>query len=249
MASTGMGTFGELLKRHRVASGLSQEGLAERAGLSARAVSDLERGARRSPYRETIRMLAQALGLSDEHHRELEALAGRRRDAALTAGTGEEAGAALPQQAYSRLPVPATPLIGRERELRQVMGMLLEPEVRLVTLTGTGGVGKTRLAIEAAGRVEVRFPDGVCFVGLASIADPTVVPSAIARALGIAEVVGRSPVESVAEHLRDKRTLLVLDNFEHLLDAAAVVAQLLASAPDLTMLTTSRAPLRLSGGH
>ncbi len=141
------------------------------------------------------------------------------------------------------LPVPGSQLIGRERELAEVLALLRE--ARIVTVTGTGGSGKTRLAIEAARQLSAEFADGVFAVELAPLQSPAYVAPQIAGALGIAETPGTTIAESLARELGDKQALLVLDNFEHLVEAAGLVADLLAAAPRLKALVTSRSPLHL----
>ena len=221
--------------------GITQEELANRAGLSPNAVSTLERGQRRRPYPHTVRALADALGLDENERAALLAAVPRR--AAVIPG----AEVAPVSSAASTLPHPATPLVGRERDLEEMRRLLTRPEVRLLTLTGIGGVGKTRLAMEAAREAEGLFPDGISFVTLAPLRDPVLVVSTIARSLGLRETEGQTADDTLRAHLREKRMLLVLDNFEHLLGASPEVAGLIEACPDLTVLCTSRAPLRIRG--
>ena len=141
--------------------------------------------------------------------------------------------------------MPLTPLVGRDAALEQVHAALTRPGARLVTLTGTGGVGKTRLALAAAAALDQAFPHGVFFVALAAVRDAGVMWKTIADGL---DVVGDGPaVDTVTGYLRDRRALLVLDNLEQLDGAAGVVAELLAAASGLTVLATSRRPLHLHG--
>ena len=147
------------------------------------------------------------------------------------------------------LPAPSTPLVGRHRERAAVADLLMRPEVRLVTLTGAGGVGKTRLALAVAEAVQNAFEDGACFVDLAPIVDPSLVLSVIARALEVGETARQSLLATLVDHLRDRSLLLVLDNFEQILAAAPSLARLLAECPALKVLATSRAALRLSAEH
>ncbi|WP_158287879.1 tetratricopeptide repeat protein [Falsiroseomonas bella] len=149
----------------------------------------------------------------------------------------------------SRLPMPRTALLGRERELREVAALLAAPEPPLLTLTGTGGAGKTRLGIAAAALASGGFRDGVCFVPLAPVTDPALLTSTLVRHLGLQEA-GPTPLEDLLlGHLRDRELLLVLDNFEHLLEAAPLVGALLAGCPSVKVLATSRATLHLHGEH
>ena len=149
----------------------------------------------------------------------------------------------------SNLPTQPTPLVGRQRELDAVGRLLADRTVRLVTLTGPGGTGKTRLALQVAAEALDDYADGAYFVGLASIEDPELVPAAIAQALALKESSGRSVADSVEEHLRDRALLLVLDNVEQLPGATPLLSRLLASAPGLNLLVTSRSSLRISGEH
>ena len=149
----------------------------------------------------------------------------------------------------TNLPIQPTPLVGREEELETVRTLLLRDDVRLVTLTGVGGTGKTRLALQAAAEALETFEDGAFFVDLAPIEQPQLVLSTIAAALGVRESGGRSLRDALVDHLAEKHLLLVLDNFEHVLAAAPDVTNLIRSCAHLTVLVTSRASLRLRGEH
>jgi len=149
----------------------------------------------------------------------------------------------------NNLPIQATPFIGREHQLAKVCAALVSGEVRLLTLTGPGGTGKTRLALQAAVDLMRSFRDGVFFVSLAPLTDPDLVPSAIAQAVDLKEVAGRPLMRSLQDFLDAKRVLLVLDNFEHLVAAGPVIAAMLGNAAGLSVLVTSRAVLRVYGEH
>jgi transcriptional regulator with XRE-family HTH domain len=241
--------FGARLRTLREQAGLTQEELAEKAGLTSYAVSSLERGRRQRPYPHTVRSLADALGIGEEQRAELMRAVPRRGVVAPTAEAPPRPRPALeiPAPRLAHLPVAATPLLGREDELAALLELVLSAQQRLVTLTGTGGVGKTRLATAMAERLSSAFPDGAAVVSLAPLADPASVLPATARAVGCPSVEGPDAERLLAEHLAPLRCLLVLDNLEHLLGAAQQVAELVAACPRLVVLVTSRAPLRVRG--
>jgi predicted ATPase len=230
--------FGLLLKRVRVAAGLTHEALAERASLGARTISDLERGISRAPRADTLALLVAALGLPPEQRAMLEAAA--RPEPAVVPP------AASPARRLSPLPHPLTSFVGRQQETRAVRDLLARDDTRLVTLTGPGGVGKTRLALHVASQLGGVFRDGVGTVDLAPLAHPDGVCRAIGRALGLVEE-GPLPPERLIAALAQKQLLLLLDNFEHLLAAAPLVTEVLRACPHVHVLATSRAALRLSG--
>ena len=230
--------FGRLLSQYRRTAGLTQEALAERAGLSARGVSDLERGARRAPRRETVRLLAEALELGPAEQARLEQAVLRQRGPP-SAGEARARFAAL----GSRLPAAVTTFVGRKRELAEVRRLL--GRTRLLTLVGPGGIGKTRLALEVAGAVAA---SAAAFVDLASLERAAVVPEAVAAALGVLDTPGQGLLTTLARALEGRPMLLVLDNCEQVVSACAELADaLLRACPDLRVLATSREPLGVPG--
>jgi predicted ATPase/transcriptional regulator with XRE-family HTH domain/Tfp pilus assembly protein PilF len=237
-----------LLKRYRVVAGLTQEELAERSGVSARTISDLERGIARRWRHDTISLVAGVLQLSAPEREAIEVAARRRSSSPAPARSAAAPSSALPTPPH-HLPPHLTLLVGRERDEAAASHLLRQPEVRLLTLTGPAGVGKTRLAIQVAAGLVSTFADGVRFVPLATVREPELVLPAIALALGLRET-GRSPAaDMVVAFLHDRQLLLVLDNFEQVATAAPEVAEAVAACPRVTALVTSRAALRVRGEH
>lgn len=226
-----------LLKTYRVRAGLSQQMLAERALISVQAVSALERGYRKVPYRNTLERLADALGLSDDARAALELSARRARGTRIA-----DHDIAPPHN----LPRQLTSFLGRDQVVQEIAD--LGEVAPLVSIVGTGGAGKTRLAVEAAARLLSRFPDGVWFVELAPLSDPALVAHAVAATLRVQESPNRPLVETLLAYLAQKRLLIIFDNCEHVIaQARTVVGSLLPESPNVSFMVTSREPLRISG--
>jgi predicted ATPase len=175
--------------------------------------------------------------------------AGELAEAALAAVAGPASTALTAPPSVATLPAALTPLIGREQELAETAARLRDDGVRLLTMTGPGGVGKTRVALELVTVLRDDFPDGACFVDLARVQAADSVEPAIANSLGLQATGHATPIEALAALLGDRRLVLVLDNFEHVIEAAEVIPRLLAAAPGVKVLTTSRMPLRVLAEH
>jgi predicted ATPase len=239
--------FGTLLRRHRLAAGLSQEALAERARMSTNGVGALERGHRRTPQRETLALLVHALALSDDQRREFEAAAtpasGLRRGDRAALDAGPWSGVRV-----SNLPLNLTSFVGRETELDEIARLVRQQ--RLVTLTGAGGIGKTQTALQVGATLVETAGTSICFVTLAPVADPALVVAAIASTLSVQEVPDRPLLETLMAYLKNKAILLILDNCEHVVaEAASVASALLAGCQKLRILATSRERLRTAGEY
>lgn len=250
--------LGDLLRRYREAAGLSQEALAERAGLSPRGLLYLERGGRR-PYPATLHRLADALSLTTEEREALtraarpdtssngqttEIQVDRQGAAPATATVGQ--GTTPTTIPGHNLPASSSSFIGRERAQARVRDLLTSH--RMVTLVGPGGVGKTRLALAVAEGILGVFPDGVWLVELAPLADPGLTAGTVAQILRLREEPGRSVLELLCDQCGGKSMVLVLDNCEHLLSACTALAgALLRAAPGLRILATSREALGVAG--
>jgi predicted ATPase/DNA-binding XRE family transcriptional regulator len=230
-------SFGELLRRYRIAAGLTQEALAERAQMSLAAIGKLERGARQKPYRATIELLAEALSLPAEDRLVLERAAGR---AAPNLNQGSET------RVY--LPVHFSSFVGRERDLANV-GKLLANH-RLLTLVGAGGVGKTRLAIRAVEDFITENPsgerfDGIWFIDLSSLTDEAMLAMALGSIIGLNQC---RTIDILVNYLRSQSFVLILDNCEHLLDSVAQAAKaIITGCPQGRILATSRQALSIEG--
>ena len=238
--STGTNTrsFADLLRHLRTSAALSQEELANRAGVSLRGISDLERGVRRAPHLTTVRLLADALELGSADRQAL--LTAARPESLLETQAVDLAGS-VP------FPTPLTSLVGRKRELATLVSLLGNADIRLVTLTGVGGSGKTRLALEVGARLQGEFGDGVVFVDLAPLTNPALVLSTIANAVGVSERAGQRLMDTLSSFLAPKHLLLLLDNCEQVLTAAPNIAVLLTTSPHVSILATSREALRVRG--
>jgi predicted ATPase/transcriptional regulator with XRE-family HTH domain len=250
-------TFGAWLRRRRKALDLTQVELAAQVPCAKGTIRRLESDDLR-PSKPLVERLADLLGVPATSRQEFIAFARTGRHGAqffervLTPAMpqAETAPTTAPAFASRRHMVPAAahPLIGRLHAVGVAIELLANADVRLVTMIGPPGVGKTRLALQVAAQVEGRFREGACFVALAPLRDAERVPATIAAAIDLVDS-GRPLAQALAERLRSEELLLVLDNFEHVIDAAPVVAALLAAAPALKILCTSRVPLRLAGEH
>ena len=230
-------SFGALLREFRLAANLSQESLAERAAMSADGISALERGVNKAPQRETLGLLVDALQLEPRQRAAIEAAARRPSRPRRSGSRGPK---------KHNLPRLVTPLVGRERDLAEVGKLIAGTHV--LTLTGAGGVGKTRLAVQLGYEARDDCDDGVWFVDLAAVRASGDVAPAIANAFGIRERADQPLIDAVANALLRKKVLLLLDNCEHVVSAAAAaIDKILTECPDVRILATSRQPIGVPG--
>jgi predicted ATPase/transcriptional regulator with XRE-family HTH domain len=252
MSPSGLVSFGDLLKQLRKRAGMTQADLAVAVGYSIPFISNLELNQRLPDVPVVAQHFVPALGLQAEPHLaarlvELAAAArGERRSATLTLQRKthlviEEEREAPPLS----MPAPPTELIGREQDIKTLCNRLLTHSGRLLTLIGPPGIGKTRLALAVAGKLQGVYPDGVYFAPLAAISDAELVAATLVSTLGISDSDRRPPNLRLIEFLRRKEVLLLLDNFEQITPAASLVAELLAACPGLRVLVTSRERLHL----
>jgi predicted ATPase/DNA-binding XRE family transcriptional regulator len=241
-------SFGRWLSARRRLLDLTQDELAQRVGCSIVTIRKLEADERR-PSKQIAERLAAALEVAHLDHSAFVAFArlGSRPESAARSSLVAPflPKHTLPQR--TNLIMPLTPLIGRAQDVAAVRNLLIELQVRLLTLIGSPGIGKTRLAIAVAGELQDAFPDGVHIVALAPISDSALVIPTIARALGVTEVGTETVLETVKRFLADRQILLVLDNFEQVGAAAPAVAELLMACPGVQALVTSRIALRVRG--
>jgi predicted ATPase/transcriptional regulator with XRE-family HTH domain len=238
-------TFGDVLRQLRLEAGLTQEELAERAGLSARGLSDLERGLRRTPRLGTVRLVADALHLDDTRR---ERLLGSRQPRCVWNSAGAAAPRGIDVSAGATTPLhPDTAgLIDRQHDVAELRRLVRTH--RLVTLTGPGGVGKTRLAMHLVGLIAEQFADGVCLVDLSAVTEDQLVAGAVAAALDVSDTHAEPSATRVAEVVGSQQLLLVLDNCEQVIRGVAALVGVLARAcAGLSVLCTSRERLAIGG--
>jgi predicted ATPase/transcriptional regulator with XRE-family HTH domain len=245
-------SFGTWVKRRRKSLDLTQHELARRVGCSVSAIFKIETDERR-PSRQIAELLAEHLEIPPDQRAQFLTVARQIKTAdepgawVPTSSDRASEAAAVPDAPAlpASLPVARTSLVGREHELRAITQQVQDPTCRLLTLTGPGGVGKTRLAVEAAHRLEGTFPSGIAYVSLVGTSASEYIIPAIGDALGFAFAGQTDLKHQLFHYLKEKNCLLVLDNLEHLLEGIELLDELLAFAPQVTLLTTSREPLNL----
>jgi len=240
-------SFGNWIKRRRKALDMTQQELAQKVQCSVSLIFKMESDERR-PSRQIAELLAEHLEIPPDQRavflkvaRQEKAIDGLRSISSLPESRLDS----VPTQLKTNLPIPLTSIIGREHELRAILQQFRDPQCRLLTLTGPGGVGKTRLALEIAHQPNETFKNGVCFVSLVGTSAPEFIVPAMADALGFVFSGATELKTQLFNYLKEQQLLLVLDNLEHLLDGIEVLDELLEYAPSIKLLTTSREPLNL----
>lgn len=248
-------SFGEWLRQQREGLGMTRSDLADCAGCSVSALRKIEADERR-PSRQLAALLAGCLRIPpEEHPRFVDAARGARRLFRMSGSRAPHppltprpaAASSYPSEPVSNLPAASTPFLGREAELAALAQLLDNPACRLLTIVGPGGIGKTRLAIEAAGNARDRFAEGMFFVSLAGTGSPEFLVPVIAQAVGLNFAGPTDPHSQLINYLSSRQALLLLDSLEHLLDGVRLLVELLEGAPDVKLLVTSRERLELQG--
>jgi len=239
-------SFGYWVRRWRKAMDMTQKQLASRVACAVVTVKKIEMDERR-PSRQMAERLARCLNIPEAQRSNFIQVATREKPVYTLYLPEKPVAKTAVSRMMSKIPVSPTRLIGRRAEVEAIKECIQRADVRLVTLSGLGGVGKTRLAIQVAQELITDFKDGVFFISLAPLTDPDLLPAAIAKSIGDFQTQGRPVKESLTRYLVNQKSLFVLDNFEHLLPASLFISELLRSTEALKILSTSRTPLHLYG--
>lgn len=240
-------SFGDWIQQRRKALDLTRNELAQRVGCSVSAIRKIEADERR-PSKQIAERLAECLSVPPEQRALfLKVARGERRVEALH--TPSDGSPSTPPKLKTNLPISATSLIGRAQDIESVLDLLRREDVRLLTLVGPPGIGKTRLALHASMQLSHTLNDGAYLIALAPIADADLIPSTITQTLNIQETPGLPPIDRLKDALRDKRMLLLMDNFEQVVSGAPILSDLLEACSGLKMVVTSREALRVRGEH
>jgi predicted ATPase/DNA-binding XRE family transcriptional regulator len=243
MITTESHSFGDWLRRRRKALDWTQAELARRVNCTAATIRKIEADERKPSRQLAELLLAQLQVPADQHAAFLHAA----RHAIAPDDVSLASATTLAARSLNNLPAPLTALIGREHDAAILRNCVLTHDTRLVTLIGPPGIGKTRLSLQVATDLQADFADGVFFVPLASITNPNLVAPVIEQTLGLVRTDQRSDLERLKEGINDRQLLIVLDNFEQIIEAASIAPELLAACPRLKLIVTSRESLRVPG--